>query len=445
MRIINLSILSTILTIAAACSHTPPPETYPVGTNPADEINKLSADLDQAKANQVEVMAPKSYEEARKSLTKAQDELKSQDDAKDILEDVGQGRAWLKNAQTVAKTSNDAMSEVFAARALAVKEGADKDDDIGVKFRKNDKQLKDVTEEIEKGDLKDAEKNRLKLQTAYLDRELEAIRRNNLAPVQAKINDAVRSGAKKDAPRTLAIAEKSYKDAEAYIIANRHDTAQIKVLSDKAMADANHVKEITGMAHTDEKTSAEEAALALESQQKAVEAKQAELAQTQSALDQQKAAASTAQGELASKEAIDQKYAQARAMFAPNEAEVYRQGNDLVIRLRKLEFATAKADLKGSDFPILSKVQQVIAEFPKSQVTVEGHTDSKGGKALNEKVSQARADSVKSYFESNSGQTSGASFSAVGYGYQKPLASNKTEAGRAQNRRVDIVIHPENM
>ena len=76
---------------------------------------------------------------------------------------------------------------------------------------------------------------------------------------------------------------------------------------------------------------------------------------------------------------------------------------------------------------------------------IEGHTDSVGGKAINDKLSQNRANAVKEYLQTNGGGISAESskIEAVGYGYQKPLATNKTADGRAQNRRVDIVIKPD--
>lgn len=100
-----------------------------------------------------------------------------------------------------------------------------------------------------------------------------------------------------------------------------------------------------------------------------------------------------------------------------------------MIRLRGLKFPVAQAVLKGSNFPLLAKVQKVIKDFGKSTVVVEGHTDSVGGKIINEKLSTAGSDPV--------------TITAVGYDYQKPLATNKTSVGRAQNRRVDILIQHE--
>jgi outer membrane protein OmpA-like peptidoglycan-associated protein len=109
-----------------------------------------------------------------------------------------------------------------------------------------------------------------------------------------------------------------------------------------------------------------------------------------------------------------------------------------------MEFPSAKANITEKNKPLLGKVQKVMEEFGSSSVVVEGHTDSVGGKKINDRLSQNRAEAVKNYLQSNSGaMTEDSKIEAVGYGYQKPLATNKTANGRAQNRRVDIIIKPD--
>lgn len=437
-RAIQASLLGALVAIMGACATTPPVENFAPGTNPADEIAKLESEMGAAAPAQLDVMSPKNYEKAMEALRDAKEDLADKDDAEDVLEEVAESRAYFKRAQEFGKLAADTLPDVHAARALALKEGAK--ETMGSDFRDADDDLKSVADNIEKNDLDNAQKKRGELQAKYLDLELRAIQRNNLAEAEGLVKDAVRSEADERAPRTLAVAKKSIEDANAFIIANRHDTAQVKALSDKALADARHVVKITNDTKTQDMN--EDAALKLEAANQDAASKASALAAKEAELNKTVAAAAASQGALDAQKAIDQKYEQARAMFSQNEAEVYRQGQNIVIRLRGLEFDSAKAQLKGGSFPLLSKVNNVIAEFPSSAVTVEGHTDSKGGKEINEKVSQARAEAVKSYFEANS-KAENARYSAIGYDFQKPLASNKTEAGRAQNRRVDIVIAPE--
>jgi outer membrane protein OmpA-like peptidoglycan-associated protein len=96
-----------------------------------------------------------------------------------------------------------------------------------------------------------------------------------------------------------------------------------------------------------------------------------------------------------------------------------------------------KAEVNASGRDILDHAVKVLRDNPDLHVTVEGHTDSVGSAAYNQKLSERRAQAVKRYLvrqgiESNR-------ISAVGYGKSRPIASNDTDEGRAQNRRAEIV------
>ena len=75
-----------------------------------------------------------------------------------------------------------------------------------------------------------------------------------------------------------------------------------------------------------------------------------------------------------------------------------------------------------------------------SEMKIEGHTDSVGSESQNKIISEKRASAVASYFKSNGFKE----VTSEGYGFQKPIATNKSNEGRAQNRRVDIIITPDN-
>ena len=175
-----------------------------------------------------------------------------------------------------------------------------------------------------------------------------------------------------------------------------------------------------------------------------MKAEEARLNKTQMALAQEhgeNVALSESNSELAKEQKLNAIYEEAREKFSPQEAEVYKQGKNLVIRLRSLEFPNAQAVIKSEKFALLKKVEDVIESFDKSIVVVEGHTDSVGGKKINQKLSDQRATAVKQYLEANSSDKV-IEIDAKGFGYDRPLATNKTAEGRAQNRRVDVIIGP---
>ena len=99
-------------------------------------------------------------------------------------------------------------------------------------------------------------------------------------------------------------------------------------------------------------------------------------------------------------------------------------------------FDTGKASIKFESAEILSQIINVLKKFPKSRFRIEGHTDSTGKKAKNITLSQNRADAVKIYLIQ--GGIASDRLESIGYGPEKPIASNKTRKGRELNRRVEI-------
>ena len=102
-------------------------------------------------------------------------------------------------------------------------------------------------------------------------------------------------------------------------------------------------------------------------------------------------------------------------------------------------FESSKAVIKHESFELLNQVAQLLIANPHiGNVTVEGHTDSKGKASYNKKLSQDRADSVVKYLVNQGVDES--RLSAIGYGSDKPIDTNATSAGRAKNRRVEFVV-----
>jgi outer membrane protein OmpA-like peptidoglycan-associated protein len=105
---------------------------------------------------------------------------------------------------------------------------------------------------------------------------------------------------------------------------------------------------------------------------------------------------------------------------------------------QQVHFATAKFRVLPSSFPLLDQVVQVLGDFPKMRVSIEGHTDSVGGEASNMRLSQRRAEAVRDFLVSKG--VSPTRLEAIGYGPTKPLMSNKTARGKAKNRRTEFRI-----
>ena len=109
----------------------------------------------------------------------------------------------------------------------------------------------------------------------------------------------------------------------------------------------------------------------------------------------------TAKQKLAAEREFNEQFNKVQRYFRPDEAEVYKQGNQLVIRMRGIQFPVGQATLSPDNYTLLSKVQQAIETFGQPTVTVEGHTDSTGSAQMNQELSQKRAEAVKTYLVAN--------------------------------------------
>jgi outer membrane protein OmpA-like peptidoglycan-associated protein len=144
---------------------------------------------------------------------------------------------------------------------------------------------------------------------------------------------------------------------------------------------------------------------------------------------------------LASEQKFNELYNQVQSLFTIQEAECYKQGQQMVVRLRGMSFPVGQAVIMPENYPLLSKVQRAIRTFENPTLIIEGHTDSTGSLELNNHLSQMRAEAVKAYLLANA-VISADKVTAAGYGPSRPLAPNTTAEGRAQNRRIDVIITP---
>ena len=103
-------------------------------------------------------------------------------------------------------------------------------------------------------------------------------------------------------------------------------------------------------------------------------------------------------------------------------------------------FEVDSDQIKPGFYSTMDKISGVVNKYGKTQLAIAGHTDSTGSAAHNQDLSERRADAVQNYLLSDNVYP--ARLSAAGYGKNRPIASNDSEAGRRLNRRVDITIIP---
>ena len=138
---------------------------------------------------------------------------------------------------------------------------------------------------------------------------------------------------------------------------------------------------------------------------------------------------------------MDVQEAKLREKMRGTGVSVTRNGDNIILNMpNNVTFDSSSSNLKPAGANTLTGVAMVLKEYEKTAVNIVGHTDSTGTRALNMRLSQQRADTVGSALI-----TQGVAANRIrtsGVGPDQPVASNSSEAGKAQNRRVEITLSP---
>jgi outer membrane protein OmpA-like peptidoglycan-associated protein len=138
---------------------------------------------------------------------------------------------------------------------------------------------------------------------------------------------------------------------------------------------------------------------------------------------------------------MDAQEAKLRQRLAGTGVSVTRQGDNIVLNMPgNITFKTGSSDLNADFYKVLDGVGIVVEEYDKTLIVVEGHTDSVGADDMNQSLSERRAMSVGQYLTSKG--VNGQRVMAAGFGESRPIASNDTDSGRSQNRRVEVRLEP---
>jgi outer membrane protein OmpA-like peptidoglycan-associated protein len=477
----TVAMVATALWILSACAGGQVAmEEIGTTVNPAEEVNRFDSEISNAQKNQINVLAPTSFAKAEAYLRDAMKALKSGDELSEILEPIASGRNQLQRAEEMAQVARTTLPNAIKARELARAAGATT---LGEDYVRVEEQFLKLTKAIENNDLKYAQNNREKVAAAFDQLEVRAIKEQTLGEARKLIKQAEEEGARKVTPNTLEVAQQKLNHADAFISEHRYEKEEIQQKSAAALFYAQRLLVVTRQSKKVKEMEPEQISLWVEgilnetagklsapdmrnesfdmqrenilaSVQSLQEDRQfiagqekAHLEEIKSLKQQVALLEGKTQEERAAKERLEAEkkfnelYTEVKSYFTSDEAEVYKQGNRLIIRLRAMQFPIGQAVIMPSNYELVSKVQRSIRTFGEPDVLIEGHTDSTGSPELNEHLSQQRADSVRDYLIANE-ILSADKIVAIGYGSKRPLASNETEMGRAINRRIDVVISP---
>jgi outer membrane protein OmpA-like peptidoglycan-associated protein len=236
-----------------------------------------------------------------------------------------------------------------------------------------------------------------------------------------------------------AVAQREQLEAELAQLGNeRHDllVRASQMEAERARFEAERARLISEAQAEDARRAREEAALA--AQREAESQREAEQAQVEAEQAKALAASSVTAAELARREA-ELAVEQANTLRRQLENLQLRQTESgVVVTLGDVLFETGQTELRSEAMESLVEVVDLLQSEPDKLIRIEGHTDSTGNEEANLRISQQRADAVLKALVSLGVDAD--RITSVGMGQDFPIASNDTEEGRAQNRRVDVIL-----
>lgn len=445
MDLRNRLMIGVAIFVMAGCNSTPPKAEIAGTAVPQEEVTKLDTDIQNAISSHADVLAPKDLKAAQGWLKEAKEDLADNQKQEEIIDDVRKGRGFLSRALGITADRTPQVQGILTARSSALAAGARNFPELSDRLKSYDDDLRDEADSL--GKLKTDDYG--KMQSNYMDLELAAIQETQLGKAKSIIENAKDNKAEKRAPHTFGKAQTDLKNAENMIEANRKNPEGYNQAVTQANASAQFLDGVMN-ALREHKKMEESAAVEIVRKNMQISTLQTDLStagqqaqslnQTIQARDQQLQQTNQQLQQASQAVSMQQALETARQEFNNSEAEVFQQGNKLVVRLKAMNFPSGRSELPQSALPLLAKVKDVAKSLNPSEVVIEGHTDSTGQAQKNMSLSEKRAQSVATYLREN-GLEEG-KMESVGYGFQKPIATNKSAEGRAQNRRVDIIITP---
>lgn len=487
MKQFILPIAMGLTVLTAGCSNQQMLSTETVMSQ-YQNVAQLDAAIKSALNNEVNVFSPENFKEAKKLQDEAMKWASAGDDKGEGF--AAQGLKALDKAVQQTTVTRDELSQVIEARTKAKAVGADKR--FSERFKDAENTLRDATEQLEKGNVSKVRKDKNEIKDIYSTLELDTLKGDAADQAKKAIESALKNDVDDYAPKTLAQAQAELALSQKVLEADRNDTEKAAAHASLALKNADRatqiaetIKEFKQSKLSDEdiilwhqnqleeifmplnttpdfsqrnkdvvisltgvltnqvnskKKLESEYALAEATKDEQIAQLQAKYAQLttdkESSLAALKAAADLERKQQAE---IKAKFTTVQNMFNSDEAEVYQQGNNILIRAQGFSFNSGDSEIQSSNFPLLNKIVESIKLFPASTVQVSGHTDNKGSDALNQKLSEDRASKV-ALFLADIGGVESSRLSSEGFGKARPVASNESAEGRAANRRVEILI-----
>ena len=410
-----------------------------------------------------------------RSLERADDRDAAGGPAEEVLEQLARGRAALARARSLATVAREELAGVIDARAAARTAGGPS---LGEPYDEVEESFLELTRSIEKDDVDRATRAAPSVESRFRSIELAAIKRNTLE----RIDDLIAKARREEAETYVPQCAERHADAPARLSrsssraiatppprsrsgqpacsstppasrisprareplqpeapsrprwrskAMLHEVGEALALEDRRNLSAGgQVRALS--------TSAVQLRRDLETAVAEIAAQRSRIAELQGENQSERERIAL----LEKEQEFQSRFARVSGFFTPDEAEVYKKGANP-------RAATAEPRVSGGRNGGAARklsagwrrCAERVGAFEGADVVIEGHTDSSGSTTANDRISQERADAVRAYLVA-SGTIPSTRIVAVGKGFSEPIASDRTAEGRAQNRRIDVVIEP---
>lgn len=437
-------------------------------------FSRVDASFAAARDAKADVLAPANYDKAMKYYRSAEKRFSQNRGLDDIKEHIVQSESYLRKAMDASRIAAVTFNSIAQARSNA--ESANAAKYAPEVWSKAESGFRDAALRLEGGNVKSAQKVAGRTEPLYREAELVAVKENYLSGARNLIAQAKKMRADRYAPKTLSNAEKLLIRAEKELTQNRYDTDLPRDLARRARNEGKHAITISELAISvkNKRRSVEDIVRSYEKPLSTIagemdlvaslhngyketeknilksvarlQKKSGELDQCVILMEEMDAEVAKLEKQVGVKSDRLQAEAQIRehlanieSLFSRDEAQIFRQGQNLIIRMVGLNFDSGKSEIKPNHFGLLSKVKKAISMSPNGNMVIEGHTDSYGSDTNNLNLSEKRAEAVVQYLLANM-KLNPARITAVGYGETRPIANNEAREGRAKNRRIDVVI-----
>jgi outer membrane protein OmpA-like peptidoglycan-associated protein len=466
-----------------------------VPQDPAAAMMQLESKLVEGRQNQLNVLSPTWFAKAEGSLAEARKVQKGKGEISRMEGAASRGLTEISQAEEIGRIARSTIPKAIEGRRLARTAGATS---FGEDYAAAERRFRGLTRDVENNNLKGAKRDQQGVVEAFRTLEIRAIKETILGDTRKVLAQADSEGARKWAPALYTEVQQDLAGVEEFIASNPYAREEMQQRGNVVLFKANRLLQINRQATHLRETKPLETTLWIEgilseatealgapdmrdkafhiqvgnivgsinalvkdrdylvqktdAQQEAMDTMRSRYPEEIESLKKQsrEEAAEVAkllkeqeaeQARLEAERRFNELYNEVQALFTRDEAECYKQGNRMVIRLRGMTFPVGQAVIMPDNYPLLSKVQRAMRTFTEPQVTIQGHTDSTGTAEFNDHLSQQRAESVKKYLLANNVLRED-QMAAAGYGSSRPLAPNTTAEGRATNRRIDVVITP---